>query len=249
MIDIAYHDTVAVVKLARSVTNALSLEHVERLARALDDVKSNPEVRGLVLAGSNDKFFSIGFDIPRLIDLSRKDFGIFYRTFNQLCLQLLVLPKPTVAAIAGHAIAGGCVLVLCCDYRFIAEGRKLMGLNEIKLGVPVPYPADCILRDLVGNRNARDVMEKGEFYQAEESLGIGMVDRVLALEEVLEKSIEKARLLGSMPREAYGVIKQNRVAPIERKIAAHGEEREKLFLDCWFSGEARLRLKKAMENF
>lgn len=77
-------------------------------------------------------------------------------------LALYTLPKPVVAAITGHAIAGGCILALCCDYRFISEGRKLMGLNEVKLGVPVPYLADRVLHALVGTRYAREIIESGE---------------------------------------------------------------------------------------
>ena len=99
--------------------------------------------------------------------------------------KLFTFPKPTAAAISGHAIAGGCILTLCCDYRYIAEGRKLMGLNEIKLGVPVPYVADCILRSLVGFRHAREIMESGDFYQPETSFQKGLVDAVLPLENVL----------------------------------------------------------------
>ena len=74
-------------------------------------------------------------------------------------------------------------MALCCDYRFIAEGRKLMGLNEVKLGVPVPYLGDCILRHLVGARHARDIMDTGDFYHPEVLLQMGMVDQALPLEK------------------------------------------------------------------
>ena len=143
MIHVEYNDGVAIVRLNRPVTNALNLQLVEELAGTLKQVTCKSDVRSLVLGSSNDKFFSIGFDIPQLFERTREDFTFFYHTFNQMCLDLYTLSKPTIAAITGHAIAGGCILALCCDYRFIADGRKLMGLNEIKLGVPVPYLADC----------------------------------------------------------------------------------------------------------
>jgi enoyl-CoA hydratase/carnithine racemase len=249
MIEIVRDDTVDVVKLDRGVTNALSLQLVREIAEALQAVKSDPSARGLVLTSSNEKFFSIGFDIPQLFELSREDFTVFYRAINRTCIDLFTLPKPTVAAIGGHAIAGGCILALCCDYRIIADGHKLMGLNEIKLGVSVPYPADCILRSLVGVRGARDIMESGEFYPPEELLEIGMVDQVLPLTEVLPRAIEKAKLLGSMPQEAYRMIKGNRTEIVEAEILARLEEKEDSFMDCWFSDEARKRLKEAMEKF
>jgi len=137
------------------------------LAGIIEKIKHDANVKGIVLTSSNEKFFSIGFDIPGLFEFSKEDLSNFYRSFNQLSIALNTLPKPTIAAITGHAIAGGCILALCCDYRFIAEGRKLMGPNEIKLGVPIPYPADCILRSLVGTRNAREITDNGDFYEPE----------------------------------------------------------------------------------
>jgi len=249
MIRIEHHGEVAIAKLDRDVTNAIDLRLIEELSETLQGVRHDPGVHGLVLGSSNEKFFSIGFDIPQLFGLAREDFKSFYQTFNRACLDLYTLPKPTIAAITGHAIAGGCILALCCDYRFIARGRKLMGLNEIRLGVPVPYLADCVLRHIVGVRYARDIMDTGEFYQPEESLQMGIVDQVLPLEQVLTKSIEKARLLGTLPQEAFAIIKRNRIEMIEAQVLARLEEREQFFVDRWYSDEARERLKAAMEKF
>jgi len=249
MINLDYQDTVAVVELNRGKTNALNLELVKKLQKSLQQVKADPRIRGVVLVSSNDKFFSIGFDIPRLIELHRKDFRIFYQSFNQVCLDLFTFPKPTVAAITGHAIAGGCILALCCDYRLIGEGHKLMGLNEIKLGVPVPYLADCALRSLVGVRIAREIIETGEFFPSKKLFRMGMIDQILPLEKVLTESIEKVRLLGSMPADVYAVIKQNRVESISAQVKEYARGKEEIFLDCWYAVETRKQLKLAIEKF
>ena len=249
LIRVEHHDKVAILKLNHDITNALNLRLVNQFAENLKKVRDNSDVHSLVLASSNEKFFSIGFDIPKLFRLTRKDFKVFYQAFNRVCMNLYALSKPTVAAITGHAIAGGCIIALCCDYRFIAEGRKLMGLNEIKLGVPVPYPGDCILRHIVGTRNAKEIMSTGEFYHPEESLRLGMVNQVLPLEQVLPKSIEKAELLGTLPHKAFRAIKRNRIETVEAQILAHLPEKEQSFLECWHSDEARERLKKAMKRF
>ena len=246
---LAHHNHITIAKLSRGVTNAINLELVNELAGTLQKVKDDSDIRGLVLSSANEKFFSIGLDIPQLFELSREDFAFFYQKFNHVCLDLFTLSKPTVAAITGHAIAGGCILALCCDYRFMAEGRKFMGLNEIKLGVPVPYPADCILRHLVGIRIARDVMDTGEFYQSEKLLQIGIVDEVLPIEKVLAKSIEKAGSLSASSPEAFALIKRNRVEIIWTEILARLEEKEQFFVERWYSPEARERLKEAMEKF
>ena len=240
---------VAIIKLDRGITNALNPDLIRALAEELLKVKGNPDVKGIVLASANEKFFSIGFDIPELYELSREDFSVFYHAFNELCLNLYSFPKPTVAAITGHAIAGGCILALCCDYRLIADGRKLMGLNEIKLGVPVPYPADRILRQTIGDRFAREVIESGEFYDPRELLRSGMVDGTFPIDEVLPKSIEKANYLGNLPQEAYQAVKQNRVEILEAQIKAHLRVKEQLFIAQWYSEESRILLKEAMQKF
>ncbi|MGD2158813.1 MAG: enoyl-CoA hydratase/isomerase family protein, partial [Anaerolineales bacterium] len=227
MANIEYHDNIALVKLDRGVTNAIHLQLVEELDGALQRIKRDSNARALVFSSANDKFFSIGFDIPSLFELAREDFMRFYQAFNRVCLELYAFPKPTVAAITGHAIAGGCILALCCDYRFIAEGRRLMGLNEIKLGVPVPYPADCILRDLVGARAARDVMEGGEFYQPKDAFQMGLVDRICPPEKVLTQAVEKAKVLSAFSQQAYTLIKRNRVEQIEEYIKAHLKAKER----------------------
>ena len=249
MIAIDYQDTVAIVRLNRGVTNALDLELVNELGVLLEKIEHDASASALVLGSGNVKFFSIGFDIPHLFELPRQDFQTFFTAFNRVCHRLYTLPKPTVAALTGHAVAGGCILALCCDYRFIADGKKLMGLNEIKLGVPVPYLVDCVLRELVGTRYAREMMDTGEFYAPADSLRMGLVDQVLPAGDVMAGAVEKARLLGAWPREAFALIKRNRVEEVEQRVLARREETERLFVDCWYSDEARRRLREASVKF
>ena len=124
-----------------------------------------------------------------------------------------------------------------------------MGLNEIKLGVPVPYLADCILRSIVGVPNAREIMESGDFYPPEQSLQMGMVDQAWLVEQVLPQAIQKAKLIGSLPQKAFELMKQNRVETVTAQVLAHRAEKEKLFKQCWYSDQARKQLKEAIEKF
>lgn len=249
IVKVEYQNRVALVILNRSTTNALNLELINQLANILNKLKQDHNVCGVVVSSSNDKFFSIGFDIPQLIELPLSDFRIFYSSFNRFCLDLYTFPKPTIAAISGHAVAGGCIIALCCDYRFIAEGKKKMGLNEIKLGVPIPYPADVILQQIVGFRYAREVVEGGEFYLPQTLKQMGIVDAIMPLDQVLTAAIEKVRLLGESCQKTYAMIKRDRVELIEAQILSKLEEKEVLFLDMWYSDDARKRLRDAMEKF
>jgi len=240
---------IAIIKLSHKSTNAISLELVEELSKAVNSVKADDSLRALVLTSANEKFLSIGFDIPSLLPLAQEQFTEFYRAFNQLCLDLYTLPKPTVAGINGHAIAGGCILALCCDVRVIADDRKLIGLNEVKLGVPVPYVADRILHALIGARHAREVMELGEFYPPDDAQRIGLVDYVQPQDQVLDKALEQARLLSMAPGEAFALVKANRVESVMVEILERLEVKQLRFVDCWYADAARQPLKDAGTKF
>jgi enoyl-CoA hydratase/carnithine racemase len=249
VINIQQSKTVAIVGLDRSVTNAIDLDLVTELSETLEHLRDDDDSRAIVLSSASDKFFSIGWDIPGLYDLTEAEFRLFYQAYNGLCMTLYTIPKPTVAAITGHAIAGGCILTLCCDVRVIAEGRTLMGLNEVLLGVPVPYPGDRILRDLVGARIAREVMEIGAFHEAAALLEMGVVDRVVPREMLRDTAVDAAHSMGGLPAPAYTVIKRNRTEIVEVLARSRRGEKEDAFIELWYAPETRKRLKAAMDKF
>jgi len=221
-VTIEHQNQVAILKLNQGVTNAINGDLVQALDSALKSQAADPAVRGMVLTSSNNKFFSIGLDIPNLFALDEKDFRSFYQSFNRMCLSMLTTSKPLVVGIT---------------------------LNEIKLGVPVPYVADCILRKLIGHRLARDVMDSGGFLEPEEAQRLGIVDRILPAEEVVTQSIDKARELSSDSMEAFALIKSSRVHALKREITAQLAEREDAFIKCWFADDARERLKEAISKY
>lgn len=243
------HEHVLIAEFNRGVTNPIDLELVEELGALLQHAESDADIHALVLASANEKFFSIGLNIPHLYDLSQADFRHFYGAFNRLCIALFAFPKPTIAALTGHAVAGGCILALCCDYRFIADGRKLMGLNEIKLGVPVPWPAHCILRNLVGDAAARDLMYSGEFIESAQALKARLVDQVHPQDQVKAQAIAFAAALGGMSHSAFRAIKHNRVQPVTALIRETLEEKEAIFVEHWYSDFTREQLRTAIEKF
>ncbi|MFC2088188.1 enoyl-CoA hydratase/isomerase family protein [Calditrichota bacterium] len=249
MINIKIQNEVAIFKLKRGITNAINKDLIVELAAQLDNIKLDSKVKSLILTSHNDKFFSIGFDIPELLKYSKVEFSEFFHSFNQLCMQLYTFPKPTFAAITGHATAGGCILAICCDYRYIADGRKFMGLNEIKLGVPLPYPTYIILKELVGARFSRDISDSGDFYLPEKLLEMGMVDDILPAHQVISTAIDKAKIMSSYPSNGFELIKKDRVEMVEQQINQKLTEKEKIFVDQWYSDDVRKTLKEAAKKF
>lgn len=240
---------VRVLTLNRGVTNPLNAELVEELGRHFREAADSRAITSLVITGANEKFFSLGFDIPELITKGPPEFEAFFRAFNLLCLDLYTLPKPTIAALRGHTIAGGFILASCCDYRFLSQGKKFCALNEINLGVPVPYLSDLILRQLVGDRKATEMVYSGNMIPTEEALKMGIVDLLLPPDQVLSESIAKARTLGRLPAGAFGAIKANRTRSVAGTIRQRLEEDIHLFIKFWFLEEVRERLKEAMKKF
>ena len=245
-IKIEEHDNVALLRLENKVTNAISTSMVENLSAAVNQIKTN--FTGLVLAGG-EKFFSMGFNLPELLKLDRSGMTDFFYRFNQVVLDIFTLTMPTACAITGHAIAGGTILATSCDYRFLASGRKLMGLNEIKIGVPVPYLSDLMLRQIIGDRAATKMVYQGEFVEPVEAEKIGLVDEVLSCDKVENRALQKIAQMASLPQKVFAEIKANRIEAIRLTYEKNCKVKNEIFLDCWFRPQSQELLTKAAEKF
>lgn len=248
-VEVGMEGNVAVVTLVKSVTNAIGSQLVDELQAAVERVRDDRSALAMVLTSGSDRFFSIGLDIPELITYDRDQFADFAARFDRLCMDLYSIPKPTVMAIRGHATAGGAILALCGDHRVMTSGRAVMGLNEVKLGVTVPYPTDRMLRDLVGSRTARTVMEVGDFFGPQELLDLGLVDDVVLPDQVVTTAMELAVSLSTSSPVAYAAIKGNRTGPVMAAIEAGLLEHEVEFVDLWCSEAAQAQLREAMLRF
>jgi enoyl-CoA hydratase/carnithine racemase len=237
---------VAIVRLANGVTNAIGAEVVEELTLALQEVQGR--FRGMVLAGGN-KFFSIGLDLPSLLKLNRKDMAAFWAGFEDAVLALYTLPIPTAAAIAGHAPAAGTILALACDFRMIASGKKLMGLNEIKIGLPVPFLADLMLRQVVGDRAATEIEYTGELLMPEKAQSFALVDGIFPEEDVEAKTIAKVSEIVEGPPFGFPLTKQHRTRDIRTRFLADRESIHQAFMDCWFLAPVQDILREASKKF
>jgi len=241
-----HSESVATLRLKNGVINAISPQLVNDLGAALNECRNFS--KGLILTGGS-KFFSIGFDLPTLLPLGRNEIAEFYHRFNQAILDLFTLPVPTLCAISGHAIAGGTILALACDYRFAAQEKNLLGLNEIKLGLPVPHLADLMLRLIVAERAATEIVYCGEFITAADSRKIGLVDEICPSDILEARAVEKVVELAALPAPAFAQIKDSRVAEIRSQYMENHPAKTKGFLDCWFDPAVRVLLGEAAKKF
>ena len=245
-VSIEAHDAVAVLRLNNGVTNAISSELIDDLAGGVNRIKS--EFKGMVLAGG-EKFFCIGLDLPALLQLDKSDMAEFYARFEQAIFDLYTLPVPTASAINGHATAGGAIFAMTSDFRFVSSGRRFIGLNEVKIGVPVPYIADLMLRQIIGDRCATDMMFSGEFVEPEEAKAIGLVDDVFASEDLEEKAVAKIAELAALPPYGIRVVKDNRIEAVRSRYLEMGGADADRFVGCWFDPAVQELLQEAAKKF
>lgn len=199
-----------------------------------------------------EKFFSIGLDLPTLLELDRAEMSKFWAGFEETVLELYTLPVPTVAAIGGHATAGGLILALACDFRFATPGRKLLGLNEVKIGVAVPFLAHLMLAQAVGERTARKMGLKGEFLGPQEALAQGLVDRLVGGEDgaaVVEEAVREVGAMAAFPTLGFGVAKRNSTEAVRRVFMESRQERLDEAMDLWFHEETQRYLQVAAKKF
>ncbi len=246
LVALEHHNKVAIVRLNNGVTNAVS----PALAMELSDLlgKVQTEYEGMLLAGG-EKFFCIGFDVPKLLELDRSGMSDLFYRYNQILLDLFTMPMPTACAVKGHCLGAGETFLLTCDYRYAAAGKTLIGLNEIKLGIPVPYLPDMLLREIVGDRIASDMLYTGDFIGATEAERVGILHEVLPKEEVEGRALEKLTELCKRQPKAFAAVKANRVEVIrsryERKYKAKIEE----LLDCWYTETTQGLLREGAKKF
>jgi len=249
MIQTDIQDNIAICSLNRGVTNALNANMIQSIHDEFDKIGKMQEIYGVILTSSNSKFYSIGLDIPELFPLSQREFTNFFQNFSQLCVKILSFPKPVIATISGHAIAGGCILALACDYRYAKEGNLKMGLNEIKLGVPVPYIAECILKDLIGIHTTRNVCETGEFFTPRELLTLGLIDEIVPEDNLRDHAMAKITRISNHPLGAYSKIKEIRNEEIIERFNKNYQRTTQEFVDLWYSPVTRDKLQEAMIKF
>jgi Delta3-Delta2-enoyl-CoA isomerase len=246
MVRLEDHGPIAVLRLTHGVTNPIGKLLLEELNAGISDITDRH--KGLVLAG-NTKFFSIGLDVPNLLMLGRDEMADFWNTFEDLVLRLYTLPIPTACAMAGHATGGGAILALTCDYRFMAGGKKLIALNEVKIGVPVPYLADLMIRQIVTDRVAVEMEFRSGFLGPDEAKAAGLADAVCSEEEVEARAIERVSELTALPAAAFSLTKQHRTREIPSRFNAIRQDLNRAFMDCWFAPATQALLEEASKKF
>ncbi|BBO69024.1 enoyl-CoA hydratase [Desulfosarcina alkanivorans] len=235
-------DGIAAVSLGRGKVNALNDTIVDELMQCLEKLAADGDIRAIVLTGRG-KFFSFGFDIPEFLAFSKAAFTDFLTRFAGLYAYLFTFPKPVVAALNGHTIAGGCMLALACDYRIMISGRAKISLNEITFGASVFAGSTEMLRFWVGSARATEVLYSGAMYSAEEALDIGLVQAVSPGESLIDRARQVADDLAAKPAPAFSGIKSLLRKPVAEEMMRHEAASIREFVEIWYTEDTWVNIQ------
>ena len=242
-VGVAIADGIANVTLERGKVNALDEDLIDELSSVFAELADDPSVRAVVLSGQGS-FFSFGFDIPQFLDYPKHRFAGFLSKFTDLYTDLFEFPKPLIAALNGHAIAGGCMLALACDVRLMSRGAGKISLNEIAFGSTVFAGSVEMLRFVVGDGNAQRVLYSGEMYTAEQAARIGLIDEVVTAEKLDAAGRSAAEKLATRAAPAFKSIKHL----LRHQFAERMREREPAsieeFVEIWYSPQTWRNLQQ-----
>jgi enoyl-CoA hydratase len=228
---------VTVVTLDRPPANALNRAFFDELLEVLARLRAAPDVRAVVLTGTG-RFFSAGLDLFEVFAYDAAAFDAFTARFDEGFAALFAFPKPVVAAVNGHAIAGGAVLAATADVRVVAEGEGRMGLTEILLGVPFPASVLEIVRYSCGGPAFAELLYHGRTYTAHDACTRRLADEVAGADALAARARALAEELADRPPAAFAATKVGLRADGLRRLAAARALGDPVW-DVWRSAETR----------
>jgi enoyl-CoA hydratase len=208
MIDVVHRGRVAIVTLRRPPANAMNLELTEEIAALFQALRQDEAVRSVVLTGTG-KSFCAGVDLKAVPAYDETDQRRMVRAMNGAFYGIYSCAVPVVAAINGHAIAGGLVLALCCDWRIAVSTPFLVGLTEVRVGVPYPVAAMEVVRQELRPEVARRLVLFGQNVASAIAVEAGVFDETVSAEVLLERALAKADEFAALPRTAFARSKRD----------------------------------------
>jgi len=235
MFDVKTDAGVAVVTIRHGKANALDIELCEALAHCFHDLKGS-NANAVVVTGQG-KMFSAGVDLVRLsaggADYVRRFLPALSRFYDAVFFH----PKPVVAAINGHAIAGGCVLACCADRRIMARGSGRIGVTELLVGVPFPALPMEIVRFAVSAQHLPELVLSGATDDTDAAVRHGWIDEAVEADALMERALGAARQLAALSPAAFALTKRQLRQPALERLERSAAETDRRATDIWAAAD------------
>ncbi|HET7293386.1 MAG TPA: enoyl-CoA hydratase/isomerase family protein [Vicinamibacteria bacterium] len=226
--------------------NAMDPALVEELLRAASDAAEDASVGGVLIASAHPTLFCPGLDLVELYALDRPAMRAFMLRFAEAMWAFFGLPKPVVAGVSGHAVAGGCILAMTADWRVLTPGAQI-GLNEVKIGVPLPWSVALLLRHTVAPASYSRVALLGRNFEGEEALRAGLTDELAARDGFLDACLRRLSEFTDKDLHAFARTKAYLRGDAQTAMRAREAELLDEWLDGWFSPGTRERIRITVE--
>lgn len=241
------NEHITYIGLDRGRSNALHLEMMQELTSELERAKDDPAIEAIILHGK-EGFFSAGLDLITLYEYNDGQIKKLWETFIDLIYTLASFPKPAIASITGHAPAGGCALAICCDYRIMAEGEFVIGLNEVPVGLILPPGIFDLYSLWLGQSLAYRSLLDGKLFSPMEALKSGLIDEVIPADRIHTAAARKAKSWMQFERHAWRTTKLNIRKHLLQRIEENKAEVVQQMVTQWWKPATRQILKTIMEN-
>lgn len=241
MIDFKLIEGIAVLSMTHGKANALDLEFCAALAARFQELRTS-KAKAVVISGQG-KMFSAGVDLKRLSEGGADYIRAFLPALHKLYDAMFFHPKPVVAAINGHAIAGGAVLAACADRRIMAREGGRIGVTEMLVGVPFPALAFEIVRFAVPAQYLAEFVYSGATYLTDDALERGWIDEIAEPSELIEDAVAIALELAELSPPAFAQTKMQIRQPVSERLAQSGAATDQAVTDIWTAPETLARIR------
>lgn len=225
---------------------ALDLELCEELEREFEAAAGWEDADAIVLTGVGSSF-SAGVDLKRVLDGGPAYIESFLTAMDRAFSAVFRCPKPVVAALNGHAIAGGCVLACASDYRVMAQGKARIGVPELAVGVAFPWLALEIVRLSTPVEHLQELLYLAETYDADQALARGLIDEAVAADKVRERALTVAQKLAAQSPSAFALAKRQLRLDSLEEWRRHQASHDSLVRMQWTSPDTIERIRRTMD--
>jgi enoyl-CoA hydratase len=240
-------ESVGLIRMNRpEAMNALNSQTLGELKEAFSQLKDDDSVRVIVITGEG-KAFVAGADIAEMKDMTKEQAEEFSRNGQKVFNKIAKIKKPVIAAVNGFALGGGCELAMACDVRIASEKAKL-GQPEVNLGVIPGFAGTQRLSRLVGTAKAKELIFTADMVDAQTALSIGLVNRVVPVEQLMDACMEMAKKIASKGPKAVKLAKKVINEGVEEKLEKGSEYESQEFGECFASGEAKEGMSAFLEK-
>jgi enoyl-CoA hydratase len=241
----ALQDGIAILTLSHGKANALDLELCRELREAISETSKSADA--LVLTGRGS-IFSAGVDLKRILSEPPAYIEEFFPALCDLFEEAFFCRRPLVAALNGHAIAGGCILCCASDYRVVGRGDARLGVPELLVGVPFPHVALEILRTCLEPARFRALLFRGFLVDPETGIADGIVDEIVEPEDVIPTALRVAAELGSLSAETFTISKMQIRAHAQARLAELSATEKDRVLAAWLAPETREAIRDYVDR-